>query len=230
MKSSSPDGRGSAPRKETFVSSPQDSVANTLQPGEADGAGKPTAKETRTESEHTVEINGQVVRYRAVAGTLLLKDDKEKVKASIFYVAYLKLDEDDPTTRPITFSFNGGPGSSSVWMHLGLLGPRRVLSGDVDDMLPPPHQLADNEFSLLDKSDLVFIDPVSTGFSRPGPDEDPKQFHTVETDVESVGDFIRLFVSRNDRWLSPKFLIGESYGTTRAAGLAGYLQDRHGLY
>ncbi|MCB0100215.1 MAG: hypothetical protein KDE46_31000, partial [Caldilineaceae bacterium] len=124
----------------------------------------------------------------------------------------------------------GGPGSSSVWMHLGMLGPRRVLSGDVDSLLPPPHRLADNEFSLLDKSDLVFIDPVSTGFSRPGPDEDPKQFHTVEADVESVGDFIRLFVSRYDRWLSPKFLIGESYGTTRAAGLAGYLQDRHGLY
>ena len=205
-------------------------AADAAAADKADQDAKPAMNETRSETEHTVEIGGQSVRYRAVAGTLLLKDDKEKVKASVFYVAYLKLDEDDPSARPITFSFNGGPGSSSVWMHLGMLGPRRVLSGDVDSLLPPPHRLADNEFSLLDKSDLVFIDPVSTGFSRPGPDEDPKQFHTVEADVESVGDFIRLFVSRYDRWLSPKFLIGESYGTTRAAGLAGYLQDRHGLY
>ena len=142
-------------------------AADAAAADKADQDAKPAMNETRSETEHTVEIGGQSVRYRAVAGTLLLKDEKDKVKASVFYVAYLKLDEDDPSARPITFSFNGGPGSSSVWMHLGMLGPRRVLSGDVDSLLPPPHKLADNEFSLLDKSDLVFIDPVSTGFSRP---------------------------------------------------------------
>lgn len=211
-------------------SSPQPSPNGQAEhPGDHSKRAEVLLTESRSETEHSIEIDGQTVHYRAVAGTLLLKDDKEKVKASIFYIAYLKHDE-DPAARPITFSFNGGPGSSSVWMHLGLLGPRRVLSGDVDSLLPPPHKLVDNAHSLLDKSDLVFIDPVSTGFSRPGPDEDPKQFHNVETDVESVGDFIRLFVSRYHRWLSPKFLIGESYGTTRAAGLAGYLQDRHSLY
>jgi carboxypeptidase C (cathepsin A) len=115
-------------------------------------------------------------------------------------------------------------------MHLGLLGPRRVVSGDVDSPQPPPYHLVDNEFTLLEASDLVFIDPVATGYSRAAAGEDPKQFHGITQDVESVGDFIRLYVSRAKRWRSPKYLIGESYGTTRAAGLSGYLQDRHGMY
>lgn len=188
----------------------------------------PLQEEARR-TEHSVVIDGATIHYTAVAGTLLLRDEKGKAKASIFYVAYLQRDA-DPATRPITFSFNGGPGSSSVWMHLGMLGPRRVLSGDVNSLQPPPHRLVDNEFSILHKTDLVFIDPVSTGYSRTAPDEEAKQFHSVEKDVESVADFIRLFTTRNNRWLSPKFLIGESYGTTRAAGLAGHLQDRHGFY
>ena len=136
----------------------------------------------------------------------------------------------DSSKRPITFTFNGGPGSASVWLHLGAFGPRRVEMGDAGALLPPPYKLVDNESSLLDVTDLVFIDPVSTGYSRAVPGEAPKQFHGIQEDVQSVGDFIRLYATRNKRWTSPKFLAGESYGTTRAAGLSGYLQQRYGMY
>jgi len=115
-------------------------------------------------------------------------------------------------------------------MHLGLLGPKRVLMSDEGKPVGPPYQLVDNEFSLFDQTDLIFIDPVSTGYSRTVPKEKPDQFHTVKKDIRSVGDFIRIWTTRNKRWISPKFLIGESYGTTRAAGLAGYLHERHGMY
>ena len=145
-------------------------------------------------------------------------------------MAYTRDGVEDKTKRPLTFSFNGGPGSSSVWLHLGLLGPRRVLLDDDGFAYPPPYRLVDNAYSLLDHTDLVFIDPVSTGFSRAVPGEKPKQFHGFKKDIESVGDFIRLYTTRYQRWTSPKFLIGESYGTTRAAGLSGYLQERHGMY
>ena len=195
---------------------------------------------------HTVTIGGREIRYTATTGTLVLKEESEKggeakneaegekPKASIFFVAYtLDKDEAAPAAtraRPLTFAFNGGPGSSSVWLHLGLLGPRRVEMGDAGNLLPPPCQLVDNQFSLLDVTDLVFIDPVTTGFSRVVEGEDPKQFYDFTKDIESVGDFIRLYTSRYQRWTSPKFLIGESYGTTRSAGLSGYLQERHGMY
>ncbi|UCC45769.1 MAG: peptidase S10 [Candidatus Zixiibacteriota bacterium] len=159
-----------------------------------------------------------------------LKTDIDKPKASIFFIAYTRTGTEDPAGRSITFSFNGGPGSSSVWLHLGLLGPRRVLLDDEGWASAPPYQLVDNEYSLLDKTDLVFIDPVSTGYSRAFEGEDPKQFHGVHEDIESVGEFIRLYLTNYERWSSPKFLIGESYGTTRAAGLAGYLQDQHGIF
>ena len=145
-------------------------------------------------------------------------------------MAYTRDDIEEQHKRPLTFSFNGGPGSSSVWLHLGLLGPRRVLLDDEGFAYPPPYKLVDNALSLLDLTDLVFIDPVSTGFSRAVPGEKPKQFHGFKKDFESVGDFIRLYTTRYQRWTSPKFLIGESYGTTRAAGLSGYLQNRHGMY
>jgi len=197
---------------------------------------------------HIVTIDGREIRYTATTGTMILKEEIdepgegngqpeiEKPKAAIFFTAYT-LDVDEATSsaehrqaRPITFSFNGGPGSSSVWLHMGLLGPRRVKMSDEGEMLPPPFELVDNEFSLLDLTDLVFIDPVTTGYSRTIPGESPKQFHDFQKDIQSVGDFIRLYTSRYQRWVSPKFLIGESYGTTRAAGLAGYLQERHGMY
>ncbi len=203
---------------------------------------KPMPQDNLVITHHTTTINGQIIAYTATAGTIVLKEEAEKKgeeegasegekpKASVFFVAYTRDDVADPTSRPLTFSFNGGPGSSSVWLHLGLLGPKRVRLDDDGFALPPPYRLVDNEASLLDVTDLVFIDPVSTGFSRPVPGEKAKEFHGFTKDIESVGDFIRLYTTRYRRWLSPKFLIGESYGTTRAAGLSGYLQERHGLW
>lgn len=183
---------------------------------------------------HSVTINGEEIRYTATAGTLVLKEeiDKEgeKPKASVFFIAYTRDDVADTSKRPITFSFNGGPGSSSVWLHLGVLGPRCVKPGEDGELPHPPYQLTDNACSILDKTDLVFIDPVSTGFSRAVPGEEAKQFHGFKRDIESVGDFILLYLGRYKRWGSPKLLIGESYGTTRAGGLAGYLQGQQGAY
>ncbi len=190
----------------------------------------PTPEEKIVQTKHSLKIGGQEIKYTATAGTILLKLEDGTPKASIFYVAYTKDDASDASQRPLTFSFNGGPGSASVWLHLGLFGPRRVQMGDAGTLLPPPYKLVDNDVSLLDISDLVFIDPVSTGYSRAVPGEAPKQFFGVTEDVESVADFIRLYATRNKRWASPKFLAGESYGTTRAAGLSGYLQQRYGMY
>jgi carboxypeptidase C (cathepsin A) len=157
--------------------------------------------------------------------------DEPKQKAKVFYIAYTRTDVgNDPSKRPITYSFNGGPGSASVWLHLGALGPRRTELTERGEAPLAPYHLVDNEATWLDTTDLVFIDPVSTGYSRSAPGEDPKQFHGFKEDLASVGDFIRLYTSRNARWASPKFIIGESYGTTRAAGLSDYLQERYGFY
>jgi carboxypeptidase C (cathepsin A) len=180
-------------------------------------------------TKHSVTINGEKIEYTATAGLMPQLDDNLKTKANIFYVAYTK-DGADPGSRPLLFSFNGGPGSSSVWLHMGTLGPRRVLMGDDGEALPPPGRLEDNAYSWLDIADLVFIDPVSTGFSRAAEGEDAKQFHGLDEDIQSVANFIRLYTTRNSRWYSPKFIIGESYGGTRAAGLSSYLQDSLGMY
>jgi carboxypeptidase C (cathepsin A) len=183
-------------------------------------------EDRKVESKHAVTIGGKKVEYTATAGMISLKDAEDKTTAEIFYISYVK-DGGDASKRPLTFSFNGGPGSSSVWMHLGLLGPRRVKLNDDGSPVPPPYELVDNEWSLLDESDLVFIDPVSTGFSRASKPDEAKKFHGLDGDVDSVADFIRLYVTRNQRWASPKFVIGESYGTTRAAALSGELARRH---
>lgn len=187
-------------------------------------------KEEFVNSSHSVKIGGVDIPYQATVGTQLLSDTKGNSKASIFYVAYTKDNPDDLRNRPITFCFNGGPGSASVWLHLGVLGPKRVDMDNEGKVAKTPYHLIDNSYSLLDQTDLVFIDPVSTGFSRAVPGEDPKQFHGVEKDIQSVAEFIRLYITRNERWESPKFLAGESYGTTRAAGLAQELHDNHHLY
>src|ERR1700747_3386217 len=184
---------------------------------------KPEEKVVQTK--HTIKLGGQEIKYTATAGTILLKLEDGTAKASVFYIAYTKDDVSDAAKRPVTFTFNGGPGSASIWLHLGAFGPRRVEMGDAGALLPPPYKLVDNESSLLDVTDLVFIDPVSTGYSRPAPGEDGKTFHSVSGDVKSVADFIRLYVTRYKRWNSPKSLAGESYGTPRASGLASYLQD-----
>ncbi len=187
-------------------------------------------EEKFVQSKHMVRIGGQEIKYTATAGTILLKLEDGTPKASIFYVAYTKDDVADTAKRPITFTFNGGPGAASIWLHMGALGPRRVEMGDAGSLLPPPYRLVDNDYSLLDVTDLVFIDPVTTGYSRAVPGEPDKQFHGIQEDIQSVGDFIRLYATRSKRWTSPKFLAGESYGTTRAAGLSGYLQQRYGMY
>ncbi|MBW4719158.1 S10 family peptidase [Saccharothrix obliqua] len=188
-------------------------------------------------TQHSITVKRRKLNYTATTGRVVLrkevltdgKFDGHVAKAEVFLTSYT-LDGADPTKRPVTFAFNGGPGSSSVWLHLGLLGPRRVVSGDVGELAPPPYDLVDNPETLLAHSDLVFIDPVSTGFSRAVKGEKPGDFHGFQGDLESVGEVIRLWTSRNDRWLSPKFLAGESYGTTRAAALAEHLQVRYGMY
>ena len=198
--------------------------------GEKAKEDKKAPEDKNVMTKHSVKIGGQEVKYTATAGTMVLKLEDGTPKASVFYVAYTKDEVADATKRPITFAFNGGPGAGSLWLHVGALGPRRVEMGDVGNLLAPPYKFVDNEASILDVTDIVFIDPVTTGFSRPVPGEADKQFHGVQEDVQSVGDFIRLWATRNRRWGSPKFLAGESYGTTRAAGLSGYLQQRYGMY
>lgn len=198
----------------------------------ADQSTPTIVEETTSITQHTIKLDGVQIEYTVTTGTIVLKEEDveqgDKQKASIFYIAYTKNGES--SSRPVTFSFNGGPGSSSVWLHLGVLGPKRVLMDDEGHPIGPPHQLVDNVYTLLDQTDLVFIDPVSTGYSRTVPKEKPEQFHDVKKDIESVSEFIRIWTTRNKRWTSPKFIIGESYGTTRAAGLAGHLQQRHGMY
>jgi carboxypeptidase C (cathepsin A) len=207
-----------------------------------EGAAPPPPTDVLVQTSHTVTVGGRSIPYTVTAGTIVLREEAEKqgqeqgvaegeqARATIFFVAYTRTDVGDLSGRPITFSFNGGPGSSSVWLHLGVLGPRRVAMERDPQQAPPPYRLVENEHTLLDETDLVFIDPVSTGYSRAVVGEKAKTFHSFSKDIESVGDFIRLYTSRYQRWSSPKFLIGESYGTTRAGGLAGYLQDRHGMY
>lgn len=192
---------------------------------------------------------GRVLNYHATAGYLTLRDlsepkeskpkgDKDdavdpikgKAKAEVFFVAYTLDGATDPATRPVTFSFNGGPGSSSVWLHLGAIGPRRAQLSPLGEAPPPPYKVVDNESTWLDRTDLVFIDPVSTGYSRAAAGEGSSQFHGYKEDLTSVGEFIRLYLTHNARWSSPKFIVGESYGTTRAAALSDYLQEKHGIY
>jgi len=210
-----------APKAEEKKDAPKDE--------KKDDAKKDDKAEKRSATEHSAMIGGQKVDYTATAGVLPLKDAEGKTTAEIFYVSYTKkaLKDADMSARPLTFSFNGGPGSSSVWMHMGLLGPKRVKLREDGFALPPPYALVENEFSLLDETDLVFIDPVGTGYSRAAKPEDAKNFYGVNEDARSIGEFIRLYVSKNGRWPSPKFLIGESYGTTRAAALSGELMRAH---
>ena len=197
----------------------------------AKGEVTPAIKETASVTKHKITIRGTQIDYTATAGTILLKEEDGKAKGSIFYIAYTRDDTKDLSKRPLMFCFNGGPGGAAVWVHLGAFGPKKSLLDDEGiPVLPPPGKLVDNEFCILDLTDLVFIDPITTGYSRAVPGEDPKQFYGFEKDVESISDFIRLYVTRNKRWLSPKFLAGESYATTRVVGLVDHLQSRYGMF
>ena len=204
-------------------------------------------KERLVTTEHRLTLGKKTLAYTATCGTIVLRDytptddtpdgaqrKPDKATATLFFTAYTL--KSGPKAgaknapRPITFSFNGGPGSSSVWLHLGILGPQRVATDAVGHAPPPPYALVDNEHTLLLESDLVFIDPVGTGHSRMAEGEKTTEFHEYRRDLDSVGEFIRLYLTRYGRWGSPKYLIGESYGTTRAAGLSLHLQDKHDIY
>jgi carboxypeptidase C (cathepsin A) len=178
------------------------------------------------ETQHELQLEGRTLRYTARAGTIPLKDDKDETEADIFFVAYELDGVEDQSARPLTFAFNGGPGSSSIWLHMGALGPMRVRMEPEGWMPAPPFRSIPNEGTWLDQTDLVFVDPVGTGFSRAAREDLHKKFWSVEGDIESMGEFIRLYLSRYRRWSSPLFLAGESYGTTRVAGLAGHLVDK----
>lgn len=197
---------------------------------EAQGAVKaaPTpAEDDLVQTHHTARIGGQSIDYTATAGRMALNVDGNT--CDMFFTAYTLDGVENASDRPITFAFNGGPGSSTEWLHMGMLGPRR---GDVDEDGNPtqlPVNIVDNEYSLLDVTDLVFIDPVGTGFSRASGDTDPKAFYTYASDIASVGNFIRMYVARNGRWGSAKYVVGESYGTTRAARLTNYLSDTYDM-
>jgi carboxypeptidase C (cathepsin A) len=209
-------------------------AAQTTPPGTppppAPSAQNPPPTETSSVTKHQITVNGKTLAYTATAGTLVLKKDDGKPSASMFYVAYTRDDVPDKSKWPITYSFNGGPGSSSVWLHMGALGPKRVDMGAEGQQPTPPYRLVDNTDTTLTYSDIVFIDPVSTGYSRAAPGENASEFHGFQGDLKSVAEFIRLYTERAGRWASPKFLAGESYGTTRAAALSEYLLTNHGLY
>jgi len=180
-------------------------------------------------TQHQGTFSGQSISYTATAGTLPIRENGE-VTAKMFYVAYVKDGVENPADRPLFFSFNGGPGSASVWMHMGYTGPRHVTYDEDGFALLPPGGVEDNPHAILDVADIVYIDPIGTGFSRMTEGQPPHKYHGIDVDIASVAEFIRLWTTRNDRWDSPKFLIGESYGTTRASGLVGYLQSEHGIY
>jgi carboxypeptidase C (cathepsin A) len=210
-------------------------AAKDAKPGEAKPAdAKPgpetPPKEESSVTDHTIRLGGQQISYKATASTTLLKDDKGEPTALMYSTAYTRSDTKDFSQRAIAFIYNGGPGSSSIWLHMGAFGPRRVVTADATATPPPPYRLVDNADCLLDKADLVFIDPVGTGFSRAVGKAENKNFWGVDEDVKSIAQFISTYVSRNNRWNSPKFLMGESYGTFRSAALSDYLQKHYGMY
>ena len=176
----------------------------------------------------TVKVDGKNIDFTVTAGKMEVKNDDGKTLANIFHIIYRRKNT-NLAKRPITFCYNGGPGSSSVWLHLGMLGPKRIKFPDDAKTLKPPYRLESNPHSLLDVTDLVFIDPVSTGFSRPAKGEKKSQFHGYSEDIRSVSQFVHDYLSKHNRWKSPKFLLGESYGGMRAAGMSGYLRQRYNI-
>ena len=199
------------------------------------GAAKPEPTDNLARTTHTISGPDWELEYEAITGTMvineeLVEDEKfsgHQPKAEVFVTSYVAKGGD--SKRPVVFAFNGGPGSSSVWLHLGLFGPRRVLAGDVDDPQPAPYGLTDNVETLLRHADLVFINPMTTGYTRAVVGGKPAEYHGYTRDRDLVGEVIRIWLGRHQCWLSPKFLAGESYGTTRAASLAGHLITRHGI-
>lgn len=189
----------------------------------------PLPEEKSSVTHHSARVGGQTVNYTATAATYIIRADDGEPKATFFFVAYTKDGVQDTSKRPVAFVYNGGPGSASLFTHMGM-GPRRIVLTDDGHGMPQPYSITDNEDSFLDATDLVFVDAVSTGYSRPAPGQNPAQFHGIIEDANYFADFIYQYLTRTERWSSPKFLIGESYGTTRSAELAGVLQHRHAIY
>jgi len=231
-----------AAKKPAPAQSPEKPAESAIKP-EATAEPKPAVREASGDKEkdkeehydmteaapvvthHQMTVDGKLLKYTATTGRLPIKRGDGRIEAEMFYVAYT-LDGQDAAKRPLTFAFNGGPGSASIWLHMGALGPRKVVLQTDGFMPPAPYRMEDNTSTLLDKSDLVLIDAIGTGFSRAADAELFKKFWGVKGDIEAFSEFIRLYITRNERWTSPLFLFGESYGTTRSAGIAGYLADR----
>ncbi|MEZ4417681.1 MAG: peptidase S10 [Gemmatimonadota bacterium] len=179
----------------------------------------------RWESHHRITVAGQVVEYDAVVGSIILRDRTETPTGEMFYTAYFRTNVPAGQPRPVVFSYNGGPGSASFWLHMGIMGPRRVRTPEVGQQAPPPYELVDNEYTLLDRADIVMIDPIGTGFSRTLGDTKGEEFWGLDEDARSITQFVRRFLSQYERWNSPRYLLGESYGTTRSAVLSRHLQN-----
>lgn len=202
--------------------------------GEAVPGVEPNLKdEPAVVTQHEILVGGRTLRYTATAGRLPLKDASGKITAEMFYVAYT-VPGTPANERPLTFAYNGGPGSASIWLHMGALGPKRVVMQPEGWMPASPYRLVDNEDTIIDKTDLVMVDAMGTGFSRAADEKSLKHYLGVKGDLEAFGEFIRMYISRYERWGSPLYLFGESYGTTRSAGLSGYLIDKgiafNGIY
>ena len=225
------------PKQQPPQPKPEEPGAKTTEPSPSQPEAKPGDDTDKKEehydmtevapvvTHHQITIEGKTLKYTATAGRLPIKRGDGKIEAEMFFVAYA-LDGQEATRRPVTFAFNGGPGSASIWLHMGALGPRRVALPP-DGFLPPaPYKVEDNPHTLLDKSDLVLVDAIGTGFSRGETAEVSKKFWGVKGDIEGFSEFIRMYISRYERWSSPLFLLGESYGTTRSAGIAGHLAEQ----
>jgi carboxypeptidase C (cathepsin A) len=220
-------GRGSAP--------PGAQPQQTAQPAPAQAAGAGgreeyfgAAEERVSVTSHVMRLGGREIKYTATVGTIPIRVDNNQIAARMFFVAYTK-DGEDSRTRPVSFLFNGGPGSATIWLHMGSFAPKHVRMADEGFQPAPPFELQDNENSLIDASDLVFVDAISTGFSRTAPGVSSEQFHGQTGDIRAFGEFINGWLTTYKRWASPKYLIGESYGTIRSAGLSAELQQTHGI-
>ena len=193
---------------------------------QAQASPSPSPEESPVVTKHEIRAGTRVLRYTATTGMMPIRNREGETEARMFFMAYTLDDGGNRSRRPLTFAFNGGPGSASVWLHLGAIGPKRVRMNSDGTMPAPPYELVDNDLTWLTGSDLVFIDPVGTGYSRAARPDLAQRFFGLSGDIESVGEFIRMYLTRFERWTSPLFLAGESYGTTRASALSEYLIQR----
>ena len=228
-----PDAQGRRQGQPPSVQQPTPTTGTTVTTNQVGGQTRPpqerpspVPEEIPVITHHEITAGGKTLKYTATVGMMPIKNREGETEARIFFMAYTLDDVGNRAHRPLTFSFNGGPGSASVWLHLGAIGPRRVPMNPDGTMAAPPYALVDNQQTWLDQTDLVFIDPVGTGYSRAARPELAAKFFGLQGDIESVGEFIRMYLTRYERWTSPLFLAGESYGTTRASALSGYLIGR----